>query len=73
MFRVISKAHLLWNGLGGPLLQIIEAYPTSADYEIDTQCNDDLTHDIDGRRGFAVFVIAKLLAGNTQGLCQSFL
>ena len=73
MFRVISKAELLWNGLGGPLLQVIEGYPTSADYKLDSQCTDDLCHNVDGRRGFAVFIVAELFAGNAQSLGELFL
>ena len=73
VFRVISKAELLWNGLGGPLLKAIEGDPTSADHKLDSQRIDNLGHDIDGRRGFAVFVIAELLTGNAQSLGQSFL
>lgn len=73
MIRVISKAELAWNGLDGPLLQVIEGYPTSANHELDSQRTDDLCHNVDRRRGFAVFIIAELLAGNAQSLGELFL
>lgn len=73
MFRVISKAELLWNGIGGPLLQIIDRDSAAANNELGSERGNDLGHYIHGRSTSAIFVVTELLAGDAQGLGESFL
>jgi hypothetical protein len=73
VFRVISKAELLWNGVGGSLLQIIDGDSAPANDELGSERGDDLSHDIHWRSTSAIFIVAELLAGDAQGLGESFL
>jgi len=73
VFRVISKAELLWNGVAGSLLQIIDSDSAPANDELGSERDNDLSYDIDGRSASAIFVVAELLAGDAQGLGESFL